>query len=92
MSQKDDILRYMREEGSITPVDALRNFGCMRLAARIDDAKREGWDIETEPESGKNRFGKTVRFARYSLRIHDPEQLELNTCATPAGTGTVVRA
>lgn len=67
MRQADMILRYLREEGSITPIDALREFGCMRLGARIYDLKQRGFDIIRTMESKPNRYGKTVSYARYHL-------------------------
>ena len=63
MTQRKDILRYMRERGSITPLEALQHFGCLRLAARILELREESHDIETD--AGRSR-GKT--FARYSLK------------------------
>ena len=45
MTQCEKILDYMRLNGSITPLDALREFGCMRLASRITDLKAQGYDI-----------------------------------------------
>lgn len=66
--QRDMILRYMKEEGSITPLDAIREFGCLRLGARIWDLKNiDGIRIKAEMETHKNRYGKTVSYARYSL-------------------------
>jgi hypothetical protein len=67
MTQSDMILRYMHENGSITPLDAMREFGCMRLGARIYDLKQAGTRIITESQTEKNRYGKTVTFARYRL-------------------------
>ena len=68
-SQCDKILRYMKDTGSITPLDALREFGCMRLAARIADIKEKHPDISivSEREEGKNRYGEKTRFCRYSI-------------------------
>lgn len=39
------ILLYLKEHGSITALDAIREFGCMRLAARISDLRERGYDI-----------------------------------------------
>lgn len=72
MTQCDMILRYLREEGSITPLDALREFGCMRLGARIYDLSRRGHKITRSMESNYNRFGSKVRYARYSLQEDQP--------------------
>jgi hypothetical protein len=66
--QQEMILRYMRDFGSITPLDALREFGCMRLGARIYDLKRRGHQINSTMDSSTNRYGHRVRYARYSLR------------------------
>ena len=63
MSQADAILEHLKAGNSITPVDALRDFGCFRLAARIDELRQRGHDIETITEK---RNGK--KYARYALR------------------------
>lgn len=39
-SQNEQIYRYLQENGSITPIDALNLCGCLRLASRIADLKR----------------------------------------------------
>jgi hypothetical protein len=63
MTQTDAIRSFLLEGNSLTPIDALERFGCFRLAARIDDLRREGLDIETikERQNGKS-------YARYRLR------------------------
>ncbi len=66
-SQCERILSYIEEKGSITQLDALREFGCMRLASRISDLKKQGVCIKRTMESSKNRYGETVSYARYSL-------------------------
>ena len=67
MTQKEMILRYMKQFGSITPAEAYEDIGCMRLAARIADLEADNVAIKKEMVKKKNRFGKTVRFKRYSL-------------------------
>lgn len=67
MNQREMILRFMTEYGSITPVDAMREFGCMRLASRISEIRKDGYDVRKVLEKDVNRFGDTVRYARYSL-------------------------
>lgn len=62
------IRQRLIEGGSITCLEALRDFGCYRLASRISDLRREGLEIEKTMETGINRVtGKPVTFARYSL-------------------------
>lgn len=67
MTQNEMILDHIKTYGSITPMDAMSEYGCMRLAARIADLKKEGHLIKKERETKKNRFGKKVSFARYYL-------------------------
>lgn len=56
------------QSGPISQVDALRGCGCFRLAARINDLRRNGHPIVTERRRLQN--GKVV--AIYHLR--SPEQ------------------
>lgn len=46
-SQCDQIVQYMSAGYSLTSLDALRLFGCMRLASRICDLRERGYDIST---------------------------------------------
>lgn len=68
ISQKKLILDYMREYGSIEPLQALSDLGVYRLGSRIFDLREEGYQIRTEYVITKSkRTGNTVKFARYSL-------------------------
>ena len=67
MTQCERILEYIKEFGSITQLEALRDLGCMRLASRISDLRRQGVAIEVKTEITKNRYGKKCHYARYSL-------------------------
>lgn len=67
MTQCEMVLRHMEEQGSITSLEAMQEYGIMRLASRIADLKRAGLQISREMVSRKNRFGETVAFARYSI-------------------------
>lgn len=62
MSQASRIFSHLRAGKSITQLQALRKFGCLRLAARITDLKDSGHTITTEmvKQDGK-------RFAKYRL-------------------------
>ena len=61
MSQRAEILSWLKRK-PITALDAMKNFGCMRLAPRILELRQAGWPIETEIVT---RNGK--RFAKYFL-------------------------
>jgi hypothetical protein len=42
------ILDSLRMGEQITPLDALKKFGCFRLSARVHDLKRQGHAISTK--------------------------------------------
>ena len=67
MKRVERVYQYMREFGSITPLDAIRDLGYTRLACAIAEMKRDGHKIKTEIETGRNRWGKPTHYARYSL-------------------------
>lgn len=67
MNQEQRILNYMKDFGSITPLDAMREFGIMRLASRISDLKKQGYKISREYEKSVNRYGEHTKYARYKL-------------------------
>ena len=67
MTQSDRVLRHLKDYGSITPVEAMAEYGIMRLGARIWDLKKQGHVISTERETGKNRYGEKTAYARYRL-------------------------
>lgn len=71
MTQCEMILEYLRRFGTITPAEALANFGCMRLGARIWDLKHTGYDITMKMVKGVNRLGREIRYAEYAL--HEEE-------------------
>jgi hypothetical protein len=47
-SQNDQIKKHLELYGSITPLLALDKYGCFRLAARINDLRRQGMEIRTK--------------------------------------------
>ena len=68
MTQTEKILRHMRAFGSITSLEAMNEYGIMRLASRISDLKKQGYPITSTVETVKNRFGENCYIKRYSLR------------------------
>lgn len=67
MTQTSMILRHMSEGRRITPGEALSEYGCMRLAARIADIERMGLRVGRRKVTRLNRFGKKVSFSEYWL-------------------------
>lgn len=71
MTQCELILRHLQDYGSITQAEAVTEYSCYRLGARIFDLKAQGVPIKSETVTGKNRYGKRTRFARYSIIKED---------------------
>ena len=67
MTQNERILEHMRKYGSITQAEAMKDYGIMRLGARIYDLRREGYRINAAFIKGKNRYGEPVSYASYSM-------------------------
>ena len=65
-TQEQQVYEYMKEHGSITPLDAMLDIGCMRLASRIHSLRRD-YTIETDMVTVKNRHGKDCSVASYRL-------------------------
>jgi hypothetical protein len=72
IAQRQQILGYLRLNGSITPIDALERFNCFRLGARIWDLKHEGIPIESKLE---NHNGK--KYSRYYLAADENGQCRM---------------
>ena len=69
MTQCDRVLKYMQDFGTITPVQAMQDLGCMRLGARIWDLRAAGHNITRRMVSSKNRYGEATTFAEYKLEV-----------------------
>ena len=67
MTQTERVIKHLKEHGSITPLEAIKEYGITRLGARIRDLRDLGYDIETQTETSKNRFGDKTSYAKYVL-------------------------
>ena len=65
MSQNADILSHLQSGWTLTPLEALNQFGCFRLAARVWELRGQGYDISSEYIEVN---GKSV--AQYSMVSH----------------------
>lgn len=68
ITQCDRILRHLKDYGSITSLEAVNEYGIMRLASRINDLRAQGIAIVSEVKTGKNRYGEDTHFAVYKLK------------------------
>lgn len=63
--QQMDILCYIFDYGSISPMEAFADLGITKLSTRISEMKVLGIQFDQAYEDRENRFGKKVHFMRY---------------------------
>lgn len=66
-TQRQRVLDYMHDFGSITQHQASLDLGVSRLASRISELKKMGIPIVSEFEPVKNRYGETCHVKRYRV-------------------------
>lgn len=66
-TQCDRILRHLKDFGSISTLEAITEYGILRLASRINDLKRCGYNIVSTTGRAINRYGEETRFSVYKL-------------------------
>lgn len=67
ITQRERIIKYIRDYGSITSFEAYKDLGITQLATRIKELKEEGYNFRTEWKSDKNRYGEPISYKRYYL-------------------------
>jgi len=64
LTQNQMVINHLKKFGTITPREAMDDYQITRLAARVDELKRVGWNIDTEMRKHQIT-GK--RYAKYHL-------------------------
>ena len=72
MTQKEAVIQYVKDFGSISSMEAFKDLGITRLAARIYEIEHDTFfQFDRKDETVKNRYGHPVTFKRYSLKEGD---------------------
>lgn len=72
MNQREQILDYLQRFETITPMQAYSDLGITKLATRISEMRRrDGVEFNIEMIKGKNRYGRPMRYAKYSLKTEE---------------------
>jgi hypothetical protein len=72
VTKKQRVIEALRGKGTIQPYYAFNYLGETRLAATINQLKKEGWRINTTKENGVNKFGDKITYAKYHL-VSEPK-------------------
>jgi hypothetical protein len=67
MTQNEMVLGWLKK-APIGPLEAMKELGIMRLAARIKDLRDDGHKIQTDWNYVIDRYGEERRVARYVLK------------------------
>lgn len=67
MTQKETVLKHLKENGGLTPMVAFREYGITRLGGIVYFLRKDGHKIETRIIEVKDRHGHKCRVAEYTL-------------------------
>lgn len=101
-SQRDRVLSYLAGGRTLTRLNAWDELGVLEAPARISELRRAGHQIHTEMIEVKNRYGETVKVAKWRLLLKDcpichgaghngigPSDPDARTCHRCKGEGEV---
>lgn len=66
MTQCEQVLKYIQDNGGITSMQAFAELGITRLSGRIFDLRQSGVKIQRTMVSTINRYGESTRYALYT--------------------------
>lgn len=66
MTQTARILQRLKS-GPLTPLQALQELGCLRLASRVHELRQQGYEVHARTVEVRTRAGK-ARVCEYRLR------------------------
>lgn len=65
MSQNDQILEHLKLGKSLTSLEALNAFGCLRLASRVNELIKQGYNIVSDRvQDGKKHYSRYYLFCK----------------------------
>lgn len=67
INQQMKIIEYMKSNNGITSLEAVENLRILRLASRIHELVKLGYDIDKETVYSHKEDGTVVHYTRYTL-------------------------
>lgn len=67
-TQRMRVMCHLKTGKTLTSLEALREYGIMRLPNRISELRQRGEPIEKRTIVVMNKYGQAVRVAEYRLR------------------------
>ena len=67
LNQRMKIIEYMKNNNGITSLEAVENLRILRLASRIHELVKLGYDIDKETVYKHKEDGSVIHYTRYTL-------------------------
>lgn len=67
LTQKERVIGYIRDNGSLTRLEAVTELGIFELAARINELEKKGYSFKKERITFTTKSGNIGRCKRYTL-------------------------
>ena len=67
MTQQEEILKYLKDHGSITRLQAACDLHIFELSSRIGELTKKGYNITSTRVSCVNNYGRASHYAVYRL-------------------------
>jgi hypothetical protein len=78
MTQKETLLKYLKENESITSLDCVTKLFIIDLQGVVRNLKEDGYTILDKWENRVNLYGQKKRFKRYYLIQNDVDYANFN--------------
>ena len=75
-TQRERVVEYIKDFGSITSWDAYLDLGITQLGARIFELKKRGYVFHKDKVKKLNRYGNPVSFDRYKIVFEGKMEVE----------------
>lgn len=69
LTQREMVLQYIRDFGSITSWEAYSELGITQLATRVYELKKLGYKFDTKRVNTTNRYGNYTHYDEYRLVV-----------------------
>lgn len=67
-NQRQIVMEHLQKYGTLTPLEALYEYGIMRLASRVCELRKMGAKIEDETIYYTNKLGQQKHYSKYFLK------------------------
>lgn len=67
-TQRARVMAHLKTGQPLTALEALREYGIMRLPNRISELRKRGEKIDKQTIVVRNKYGENVRVAQYRLK------------------------